>query len=131
MGERLSGITLGGAKGEAVSEVRCVKIKLKPGSQERVREWATEINRRKTEALATLSDEGVSIESAFLDVTPDGDFLIYYMRVENSERAQQIVRQSAHAIDTYHKQFQLETWEEGKRLELLIDLMLPVINPKD
>jgi len=96
-----------------------------------VREWATEINRRKTEALATLSDEGVSIESAFLDVTPDGDFLIYYMRVENSERAQQIVRQSAHAIDTYHKQFQLETWEEGKRLELLIDLMLPVINPKD
>ena len=48
-------------------ETRCVKIKLKPNSLEKVREWAQTINERKDEALATLRDEGVILETVFLD----------------------------------------------------------------
>src|SRR6266571_2815942 len=58
-------------------ETKCIKVKLKPGSLERVREWADELNRRKEEALETMRDEGVIVESAFLDSTAEGDFLIY------------------------------------------------------
>jgi hypothetical protein len=58
------------------SETRCVKIKLKPDSIEKVHEWARIINERKTEALATLHDEGVILESVFLDQNSEGDFLI-------------------------------------------------------
>jgi hypothetical protein len=47
-------------------ETQCVKIHLKPGSVERVHEWAAELNRRQDEALATLRDEGVCLESVFL-----------------------------------------------------------------
>jgi hypothetical protein len=103
-------------------ETKCVKIRLKPGSLDRVRAWAAEINRRSDEALATLRDEGVVIESAFLDSTGEGDFLIYYMRAENFDRARKVVSQSTHPIDAFHKEFKEDCWDERKRLELLIDL---------
>ena len=38
-------------------ETKCIKVKLKPGSLERVREWADELNRRKEEALETMRGE--------------------------------------------------------------------------
>ena len=50
-------------------ETRCLKIKLKPGSMERVKDWAAEIKRRKDEAMVTLEAEGVIVESVFLDST--------------------------------------------------------------
>ena len=103
-------------------ETRCVKIKLKPDSLEKVREWAKVINERKTEALATLRDESVISETVFLDRNSEGDFLIYVMKAENFERAKQAVENSAHAIDEYHRNFKKECWDSGEKLEMLIDL---------
>jgi hypothetical protein len=100
-----------------------MKIKLKENSLARVREWAAEMTRRRDEVLETLRDETVIIESVFLDSTPEGDFLIYFMKAESFERAREAAQQkSAHAIDEYHREFKRETWEDGTRLELLIDL---------
>lgn len=99
----------------------CARVKLKPNSISRVREWASELNSRRSEALATLVDEGVYIESAFLEQTAEGDFLIYYMRMENMRKAKQVVERSLHPIDTYHKQFKIDCWESKQDLELLID----------
>jgi hypothetical protein len=103
-------------------ETVCTKIKLRPGSLERVREWAAEINRRSVEALATLRDEGVFVESAFLESGDAGDFLIYYMKADNIERAREVGRVSTHAIDEYHRTFLSEVCESRQGLELLIDL---------
>lgn len=44
-------------------DVICAKVWLQPGSEARVREWASHINTHRTEALQTLQEEGVSIES--------------------------------------------------------------------
>lgn len=101
---------------------RCMKIRLKENSLERVREWAATLNQRKEEALATLKDESVVVESVFLDSTPEGDFLIYYMKAESFEQAKSAVEKSVHAIDEYHHQFMRETCTEFTRLELLLDL---------
>ncbi len=103
-------------------ETRCHKIKLKPGSIERVREWAQTISRRRDEALATLRDETIVIESAFLDRSEHGDFLIVYTKAESFARAAGAVRQSVHAIDEYHRQFKRATWDANEKLELLFDL---------
>jgi len=103
-------------------ETRCFKIKLKPNSLEKVREWAKTIDGRKREALATLRDEGVILETVFLDRTSEGDFLIYLMKAESSEKAHEAVQKSVHAIDAYHQNFKKETSETGKKLEMLIDL---------
>lgn len=50
-------------------ETRCIKIKLKPNSLEKVREWTKTMNERKDKALATLRDENVILETVFLDQT--------------------------------------------------------------
>jgi hypothetical protein len=101
---------------------RCFKIKLKPGSIERVRQWARTINERRDESLATLRDETVFLESVFLDRTGEGDFLIGYIRAQSFETGAEAIRKSVHAIDEYHRQFKQETWEERTELELLFDL---------
>ncbi len=103
-------------------ETRCVKIKLKPNSIERVREWAKVINERKAEVLETLRDESVILEAVFLDQSSDGDFLIYVMKAENFERALETFEKSSHAIDEYHQNFKTECWEDSRPLEMLIDL---------
>lgn len=103
-------------------ETSCVKIKLKPGSLDRAREWARVINERKEEALATLRDEGVVLECAFLDSAEGGDYLIYVMKAESFEKAKRTAEKSTHSIDEYHLKFKQETWEDGKKLETLVDL---------
>lgn len=103
-------------------ETRCVKIKLKPNSLEKVREWQKTINGRKPEALATLRDEGVVLETVFLDRTGEGDFLIYVMKAESFEKVYEAYEKSVHAIDKYHRKFMKETYETREELEMLIDL---------
>ena len=112
-------------------KTKCVKIQLKPDCLERARAWAAEVNGRSDEALATLRDEDVFIESAFLDSTSDGDFLIYYMRAKSFDRAHEVSSQSAHPIDTYHNQFKQDCWAERRHLELLVDLTNHHANESD
>ncbi len=108
-----------------MTRVACHRIMLKPGSMARVREWARELNGRRAEALATLSDEGVTIESVFLERTRDGDFLIYYMRGADLARSRDVAAKSKHDIDHYHQAFKRDAWEGGSELELLLDLEEP------
>lgn len=105
----------------SVWETRCYKIRLKPDSLDRVRAWAAELNRRQDEVLATLHDEDVVVESAFLDSTGEGDFLIYHIKARSIAGANDVARRSPHAIDAYHARFKADTWETGQRLDLLID----------
>ena len=70
-----------------------------------VRDWAAELNRRADEVLATLRDEGVVVESVFLEQTASGDFLIYYMKAQSIERVSEVARRSPHGVDAYHDQF--------------------------
>lgn len=87
-----------------------------------MREWAKTLNERRAEAVATLRDECVILETIFLDRTDEGDFLIYVMKAESFEKAREAVQKSAHEIDVYHQNFKRETWAERKQLELLVDL---------
>lgn len=103
-------------------KTRCIKIKLKPNSLDKVRKWAKTINERKDEALMTLRDEGVILECAFLDQTNEGDFLIYIMKAESFEKVNKVSEKSVHNIDEFHKKFKDETSETSQKLKLLIDL---------
>ncbi len=102
--------------------VCCVKVRLKPGLSPRVREWAAVINARRDEALATLEDESVVLESFFLDSSEAGDYLIGYIRAGSLAQAADAAEHSTFDVDAYHRAFQGDTWETGERLELLVDL---------
>lgn len=100
----------------------CVVIELKKNSLGRVREWAAFINAHREEALATLKNEGVTIESFFLVRLEEKDYLIGLMRAKSMEKADAAVKQSLSEIDAYHRSFQKDTWAKGNRGELLVDL---------
>jgi hypothetical protein len=103
-------------------ETRAHRIRLKPGSLPRVREWAAELTRRRAEAVATLRDETVYLECFFLEQAKDGDFLIAVMTADSFEQSKAAVQSSLHDIDAYHQQFKRDAWDSGQRLELLVDL---------
>ena len=102
-------------------ETVCVKVTLKPESLEQVHRWADELRSRADEVLATLRDEGVVVESVFLDSNEQGDFLVYYMKARSVSAARQVAQRSSHPIDAYHEQFKAHTWESRRSLELLVD----------
>jgi hypothetical protein len=94
-----------------------MRVRLREGSLPRVRAWAAELNARRDEVLATLSDEGIAVESVFLD----GEELVYYLNAESIDQAQAVFSRSEHAIDAYHAAFKEATFAEERRLELLVD----------
>jgi hypothetical protein len=98
-------------------ETSCVRVRLVPGSLPRVREWATELNARRDEVLATLRDEGVRIESVFLE----DETLVYFLKADSIDEARDVYARSTHAIDAYHQRFKDETFADQTQLELLID----------
>lgn len=103
-------------------DVVCARVKLKPGSLPQVRAWAAHLHAHRAEALRTLDDEGVSVESVFLETGPDGDSLVYYLRAADIDAAFEIARRSEAVIEQYHRRFKHDTWLEVNRLELLVDL---------
>lgn len=103
-------------------KTRAVRIRLKPGSLERVREWAAEITHRRDEAFMTLRNETIYLEAFFLEQAADGDYLIGVITAESFETSKEAVEKSSYDIDAYHKQFQKDTWESGKQLEQLVYL---------
>jgi hypothetical protein len=65
-------------------DVVLTKQRIEPGKISQLREWTEEIRQRENEAVATLKNEGMHSESAFIESTADGDFLVYYMEAEAS-----------------------------------------------
>ena len=101
-------------------------IQLKPNSRKRVQEWVDEITSRRGEALETLKQEGVSVESYHLMTLEGVDYLLLYMRSENLNQAAQVGAESESEIDAIHQQFKIDTWIRGAGCvgELLLDLEL-------
>lgn len=92
-------------------ETRCVIIELKPGSENRVKEWAAFILENKSEALRTLSAEKVIFEGYYLSEYGSKKLLIGIMRAKSLELASQVVKDSLSAIDAYHQQFKTDCWD--------------------
>ena len=103
-----------------MADTRCVRIKLKPNSLDRVHDWADELNRREEEVLEALAAEGVTLEAAFLEKTSDGDYLIYVMKADELSKADNVTEESKRPIEEFHRDFKNATFESGEKLEQLI-----------
>lgn len=100
----------------------CVRIKLKENCLDEVEKWAKTLNNRKKEVIETMQREGIYIESVFLDHIGKDNYLIYYLRMENFEKAAKVIRHSEHEIDKYHNIFKKNCWDTRVPLRKLIDI---------
>ena len=82
----------------------------------------TELLERKNETLESLKNEGVFVESVFLDKQGEDLYLIYYMKAENIARVYEVYGKSELAIDHYHKECWKIYCERGVILETLLDI---------
>ena len=77
-------------------------IKLKPNSNQKLEEWKSTLSERLDEAMVSLRDEGVEIESWFKIEIENQTYLLWYMRAESIEKAFEVFQASTHPIDKYH-----------------------------
>lgn len=74
------------------------------------------------ETLESLENEGVVVESAFLDKQGDDLYLIYYLKAENISQVYEVFDKSTLAIDHYHKECWGKYCEGQEVLEELLDI---------
>lgn len=77
-------------------------IKLKSQTKAKVDDWKATLLERADEAIATLKDEGVEIESWFEIEINGENYLLWYMRAESISKAWGVAMKSKHDIDAYH-----------------------------
>lgn len=77
--------------------------KIKPGKTDRLREWwdrDEEVDKRVKEPLR---EEGIMAEASFVEHRDDGDYLLYYIEVEDFDEAMETFLNSDDGhIQRYH-----------------------------
>ncbi|SEW03190.1 DUF6176 family protein [Halobacterium jilantaiense] len=99
-----------------MADVVLSKQKIADGKTERLREWAAEVQNRRDEAVVTLRDEGMHSETAFVEHTDDGDFLVYYMKADDIDAVYEALEDSSHDIDEDHERVLMDVLEDGEEV---------------
>lgn len=89
----------------------------------KVYEWKKYLNNNKEEVIESLKQEGVFLESVFLDKQGDENYLIYYMKFQDQEKGKAAFENSKLNVDKYHAQFKKEVFEKSTELELLVEFI--------
>lgn len=100
----------------------CIKTKIAKDSLNEVRFWFESLKSRMEETMETLKNEGVIVESAFLDKQGDDFYLIYYLKAENINKAYEVFENSTSPIDMYFKKCWKKYCKGRIVLEELLDL---------
>lgn len=105
-------------------DVKAVLIKLKPDSQAHLANWLSEITRLKDEAITSIRNEGIRVESWFEVQIAGEQYLLAYIRAGDAVRAAEVAANSTLEVDRIHQQFKRDTWERDGMIEctLLVDL---------
>lgn len=67
-----------------------------PGETDRIEAWFEQESENKAEVKEALREEGVFVESAFVNRTDEGDYLYYYIEAADFEEALSEFKSSEH-----------------------------------
>ncbi|MDJ0659121.1 MAG: DUF6176 family protein [Crocosphaera sp.] len=98
--------------------------RIKPGKEEKLRNWLTQLAQRADEVRATFKDETVRAEQAYLIGTIDGPILVYVMEAEDFSVGAKAFAKSVHPIDHQHRQVMAECLGESVNIEPLFDISI-------
>jgi len=100
----------------------CIKTKLKKELIKEIRIWFQTLKNRMNETLESLENEGVIVESAFLDKQGDDLYLIYYLKAEDISQVYEVFNKSTLEIDHYYKECWKKYCQGREVLEELLDI---------
>ncbi|MGB8062222.1 MAG: DUF6176 family protein [Candidatus Sulfotelmatobacter sp.] len=107
-----------------MAQSECIRIRMKDGMTDKFVEWAKQVPKRMDEVKASMAEQGVLEQHIFLERSSDGDFIVFYWKVEDPAKASATFRQSKRKIDLEMIEMIETTWDRSQvyRLELVIDL---------
>ena len=105
-----------------MTKSHCFRVKLKPDALPKLQEWSAKLQGELPEVRRLLEQEGVTVESVFLENAADGSYLIYYLRSDDLDRANKIAAASQHPIDVYHRSVMQSVIAERTELQCLLDV---------
>jgi len=97
---------------------------VKPGQEEKLREWLSELMRRKDEVRETFKQETVRHEQGCLLQINGGTALLYIVEAEDLEQASKAYKNSSLPIDAEHRNIMRQTLADRIPAELLYDVAL-------
>lgn len=97
-------------------------IKLRPGSDTDLEEWRETLLARRDEALQTLRDEGVALESWFQIEIGGEPYLLWFMHAKSIGKAFETFMNSKHEIDAFHMEKMSKLAESQIEAASLLDL---------
>ncbi|MDD0843974.1 DUF6176 family protein [Pseudomonas sp. Gutcm_11s] len=105
-------------------DAKAVLIRLKPDTATLVADWREQILRLKEQAIESIRNEGIAVESWFQVQLAGEHYLLAYIRSGDIARAEAIGAQSTLEVDAVHRQFKRDTWDHNSMIpcELLVDL---------
>lgn len=113
-----------------------VKQKIVPGKTEQAKALFTEMGqmRNSPEAIELLKKEGVYTETAFLQQTEEGDFVLYYIEAEDGEQVYEIYRdivadpeEEAEGLEEFIHEF--NSVMDGEPFVADVEPLYHVVNP--
>ncbi len=86
-------------------------LPLQPGQTEPWRHWSTELaGPKQAEYRASRQRFGITVERAYLQQTPMGNFVVVYIETGDIERAMGGLATSQDPFDVWFRQKGLELW---------------------
>lgn len=112
-----------------MTDTTLVKRRIADGKTDRLREWMAEVREREQEAIETLEDEGVLTEAAFIEHTPDGQYLVYYLEAADMDHVQRTFEASSRDIDVTHREVMEEVLADEPTEDGDFELLYHLVNP--
>jgi hypothetical protein len=102
-------------------EVQCIKVRIHPERIAEARQWLEMMNERGDETLELIQEEGIAIESVFVEENDDGMFLYQYVRAPSLQAAHEAFQSSENPMAAETQRFVERTWVEASPLTLVAD----------
>jgi hypothetical protein len=97
---------------------------VKPGQEQKIRDWLSELMTRKDEVRETFKQETVRKEQAYLLPIGDSTALIYIVEADDLEQASKTYKDSTLPIDAEHRSVMQQVLGDCLPAELLYDVAL-------
>ena len=97
---------------------------IKPGQEQKLREWLSGLMRRQDEVRETFKQETVRHEQGYILQINGGTALMYIVEAEDLEQASKAYKNSPLPIDAEHRNIMKQTLADRLPTELLYDVTL-------
>lgn len=93
-------------------------IKLKPGSEQRNKDFVASLTRGEglELALQAIWNETIYTETIFFETRPDGEYMILHQRIKDAAEAARAFAESDNPVDREIAVISAETWEQQRLL---------------